>query len=81
LTAAEPCRSDRRVVENDQSMLSEIVSLQRLRMYELACRQYAPRITDEATRSELTKLGDVFTSRLGDLRRDEAKQMELTPAV
>jgi hypothetical protein len=45
-------------------MLSQIVSLNRLRRYEQACREQAERASDDAASEELTKIGDAFKERL-----------------
>jgi hypothetical protein len=44
-------------------MLSQTLSLNRLRMYEKACTQQAESAKDEITRDEMSKLADAFRKR------------------
>jgi hypothetical protein len=41
-------------------MLSEVVSLTRLRFYERECRQQAGTATDSVSRAELSRFGETF---------------------
>ena len=49
------------------SRLSHLLSLERLRTYEVECRRQAQASTDLFSQSELTKLADTFDQAIKDI--------------
>lgn len=60
-------------------MLSQAISLRRLRFYEQECRRYGATLPDNATRSELGKFEESFRRAALELQAAQERSQPHTP--